>query len=1354
MHRFWDTIIEPAVKILRPESILEIGSDLGTNTKNLLAYCGKNNAILHVVDPVPKYDMAAWQKEYGDFAFFYKSLSLNAIPKIGRFDLVLIDGDHNWYTVYNELKLIEKCCLQSSMHFPLVMLHDIGWPYGRRDLYYNPENIPEVYRKPCKQKGISPESAELLEEGGLNSHLFNSIYENNLQNGVLTACEDFVEESGQKLEFLTLHGLFGLGIIFSRHLSHQNKELEIFFEELEVRTAVKRYLERIEKARIESELLLCNKKDELKKVMSEGKERINELKGRHEENINELKGQHEERINELKGQHEEKINELKGQHEEKIEQIEGELKKRALEVKMLGQWVEQLITLISEILNSNRWKIGNRIGDILRMLTLKHQVPMAGDRLEELTGRFEAWKAGDENIVIPEKMPASNRFSLHKPGEKQKNPEKKSISIIILNRDGAKHLKNFFQSFLANNTYQNINFIVVDHGSSDDSIEILRSFKLKFPVEIILYDTNNSFSHSNNIAAKRSSSDYLLFLNNDIIFQQDPIPALVKQMNDTSIGVAGIRLLYPAEKTGSKRSILKKLKTGDKFSGKVQHAGIKFNIDTAHGFFRPYNLSVHSDTSAAFAEPGIFPAVTGAAMLCRREEFLSIGGFCEKYVYGYEDVDLCLTCLAKLNKMSYSANKLSLVHAESATAKLSASEKINNRRRNNQAILMDRYGYSIRKAFYKDLVAGNKFWTDQRLKIAFAVTEASENAKAGDYFTALELSNAFVSTCRWDVGFMARNRNWYDLQNTDVLIVMVDAFDLTKIYNAKPGLVKIAWMRNWFDRWSEREWFDDYDIYLCSSNKGSVFISEQGKKVHHFPIATNENRFKPDNIKEEAPDFDYCFTGHKWGALRDIEVMLDPEKLDYRFAVFGNGWERHNKFGKYWKGFVQYSKLPSIYSKARVVIDDAVHHITKQWGSVNSRVFDALASGALVISNGVEGSDDLFKGELPTYKTGDELKALLDMYLGDENLRRETAANLQKSVLESHTYTRRALKIKSILADFYGHKFRIAIKVPVPKRDEAHMWGDYHFALALKRSLVKFGHSVRVDLMPNWYTPLGLGDDVVIVLRGLSRYAPRPGQINLMWLISHPDKIDLKEHEEYDHIFAASLQYSAKLKEQTSTPVSALLQCTDTKLFYPETKGDVPAHEVLFVGNSRKKYRKIVKDAIESDISVSIYGVMWEDIVPAGYIKGTHIKNTSLRYYYTKSKVILNDHWPSMGENGFVSNRIFDAGACGACIVSDRVSGIFELFGDAVVTYSNKSELKSIIDDLLSDETKRKTYGRKLRKIVSEKHGFENRADTILQVIEQIASNKPKLACGLQGITFPQNKQTFIQSSGLGKTKI
>ncbi|MFW6005778.1 MAG: hypothetical protein ACOCPN_04785, partial [Desulfonatronovibrionaceae bacterium] len=173
----------------------------------------------HVIDPCPAFDPEEWGKTYQDAARFHTTLSLNDLPEIPDPHAVLIDGDHNWYTVYNELKLIEKNARACGSAFPLIFLHDMCWPYARRDLYYDPDNIPEAFRKPFKKMGISPDSRDLVQEGGLNPHLFNAIYENNLQNGVLTAVEDFISQSSLCLNLRTVPLFNGLGILFDDSLN-------------------------------------------------------------------------------------------------------------------------------------------------------------------------------------------------------------------------------------------------------------------------------------------------------------------------------------------------------------------------------------------------------------------------------------------------------------------------------------------------------------------------------------------------------------------------------------------------------------------------------------------------------------------------------------------------------------------------------------------------------------------------------------------------------------------------------------------------------------------------------------------------------------------------------------------------------------------------------------------------------------------------------------------------------------------------------------------------------------------------------------------------------------------------------
>ncbi len=221
LNRFWEKVIKPIILSTKPKIIVEIGSLAGESTFKLLdygKYCGAQTII---VEPMPLFDVQTLQQNYGDAAKVMQMFSLEALPRIEKYDLLLIDGDHNWFTVYNELKLVEQMAERTG-RFPIVVLHDTDWPYGRRDMYYFPESIPEVMRKPCALRGLEPGRSELLESGGMNCTVYNALYEYGEQNGVLTAVEDFRRETAFNLRYYQLYSNNGLGIIVPEDSPHHS----------------------------------------------------------------------------------------------------------------------------------------------------------------------------------------------------------------------------------------------------------------------------------------------------------------------------------------------------------------------------------------------------------------------------------------------------------------------------------------------------------------------------------------------------------------------------------------------------------------------------------------------------------------------------------------------------------------------------------------------------------------------------------------------------------------------------------------------------------------------------------------------------------------------------------------------------------------------------------------------------------------------------------------------------------------------------------------------------------------------------------------------------------------------------
>ncbi len=300
-----------------------------------------------------------------------------------------------------------------------------------------------------------------------------------------------------------------------------------------------------------------------------------------------------------------------------------------------------------------------------------------------------------------------------------------------------------------------------------------------------------------------------------------------------------------------------------------------------------------------------------------------------------------------------------------------------------------------------------------KIKVVFAVTETGEMSAAGDYFTAMELGLACREQFGWDVELVPTER-WYDVADADVLVAMTHRYNLNRLVPLATSIIKICWMRNWFDGWAGQPFFHLWDIYLCSSLKALDYI--KGKyhvNPHLLRLATNPKRFNPLGQERKI---DYCFTGNYWNDPRDIE-KINPEKIGLNFALFGKNWEQHAQFKQYYRGFIPYSDLPSIYNQAKILVDDA-NRVTKQWGSVNSRVFDALAAGTLVITNSMESSKDAFQGKLPVYNTPAELRKLLHLFTGDSQAYESKVNILRKMVMDYHTYEVRALEFGEILSNY------------------------------------------------------------------------------------------------------------------------------------------------------------------------------------------------------------------------------------------------------------------------------------------------------------------------------------------------
>lgn len=285
----------------------------------------------------------------------------------------------------------------------------------------------------------------------------------------------------------------------------------------------------------------------------------------------------------------------------------------------------------------------------------------------------------------------------------------------------------------------------------------------------------------------------------------------------------------------------------------------------------------------------------------------------------------------------------------------------------------------------------------------------------------------------------------------------------------------------------------------------------------------------------------------------------------------------------------------------------------------------------------------------------------------------------------------------------------------------------------------------EIDLRPDWYRPEALCDDVVLVLRGRKRYRPVGSQINLLWLISHPNSVSDEELEAFDHVFVASQSYADILRERLSVPVSQLLQCSAPEVFYPpQSPNEKFEHDVLFVGNSRDELRSVVADAIANKLPLSIFGSGWDTLLPTGWTAGPHIPNSTLHAHYRGAKIVLNDHWSDMEREGFVSNRIFDVALSGGFVISRDFKGS-DLFGNDLVTYRNAEELAELCRKWRDQNSQRSALAESLRQRVLASHTFSHRAADIANVIELLHNDRSAAPDDAPSVAAADGRKLFLR---------
>ncbi|MHB8682120.1 MAG: glycosyltransferase family 2 protein [Acidimicrobiales bacterium] len=229
-------------------------------------------------------------------------------------------------------------------------------------------------------------------------------------------------------------------------------------------------------------------------------------------------------------------------------------------------------------------------------------------------------------------------------------PGTPSVSVIVPFRDQAAMTMACLRSLEQEEDHERLDVVLVDNGSVEPETRAVLE-RIEGPVRVLEHDGPFNWSVINNLAAASCTSDYLLFMNNDIEARRPGwLGAMVELAQRPDVGAVGARLVYD--------------------DGVVQHAGVVLG---QHGIAGHVFMGLPAGGIGYFGWDRLvrpYSAVTGACLMTRRSLFEEMGGFDEELEVAFNDIDFCLRVVDRGLHVLYTPHA-ELVHHESISRGMS-----------------------------------------------------------------------------------------------------------------------------------------------------------------------------------------------------------------------------------------------------------------------------------------------------------------------------------------------------------------------------------------------------------------------------------------------------------------------------------------------------------------------------------------------------------------------------------------------------------------------------------------------------------------------------------------------------------
>ncbi|MCU4176353.1 glycosyltransferase family 2 protein [Carboxylicivirga sp. N1Y90] len=243
-------------------------------------------------------------------------------------------------------------------------------------------------------------------------------------------------------------------------------------------------------------------------------------------------------------------------------------------------------------------------------------------------------------------------------------------AVVILNWNGRHLLEEFLPVVIQNSSHSDVEIIVADNASSDDSLAFINDV---FPfIRTITLDKNYGFAGGYNKALKEIDADYFLLLNSDIAPEKGWLLPLISAM-DSDEKLAACMPKIRAQKQPTM----------------FEYAGASGGYIDLFGypFCRGRILNeIEEDKGQYNEELPVFWA-TGAALMIRAKLYHEVGGLDESFFAHMEEIDLCW----RIKNRGYDIKvcpKSEVLHVGGATLDMQHPRKTFLNFRNNLVMLV------------------------------------------------------------------------------------------------------------------------------------------------------------------------------------------------------------------------------------------------------------------------------------------------------------------------------------------------------------------------------------------------------------------------------------------------------------------------------------------------------------------------------------------------------------------------------------------------------------------------------------------------------------------------------------------